>query len=143
MMAPYLPKSLTAQINAAERQVLNRQQEVGIRTATLVRKIHQQMTAPATLLLAVGIGFMIGELTKRQTPKFRDTVDKPHATATSPLRIAQSLMTSARTLYTVLPLAWMMKSYCQPDASGQTSSRHSQPMTTSRATHNRRNSRYN
>jgi len=80
-----MPKSLTAQINAAERQVLNRQQEVGIRTTTLVRKIHQQMTAPATLLLAGGIGFIIGELTKRQTSKKRPgTVDKPQATENSP-----------------------------------------------------------
>ncbi len=142
-MAAYLPESLTAQINAAELQVLNRRQEVGIRTATLVRKIHQQMTAPSTLLLAGGIGFMIGELTKRQTPKPRDTVDKPHATVTTPLKIALNLMTSARALYTALPLAWMMKSYCQPDASGQTPSRHSQPMTTSRAAHNRRSSGYN
>ncbi|HEY8096694.1 MAG TPA: hypothetical protein VIE65_11475 [Methylobacter sp.] len=144
MMAVYLPKSLTAQINAAERQVLNRQQEVGIRTATLVRNIHQQMTAPATLLLAGGIGFIIGELTKRQTSKKRPgTVDKPQATESSPLRIALNLITSARTLYTALPLVWMMKSYCQPDASGQTPSRHSQPMTASRAAHNRRSSGYN
>jgi len=122
-----MPKSLTAQINAAERQVLNRQQEVGIRTTTLVRKIHQQMTAPATLLLAGGIGFIIGELTKRQTSKKRPgTVDKPQATESSPLRIALNLITSARTLYTALPLVWMMKSYRQPDASGQTPARFNQ-----------------
>jgi len=122
-----MPESLTAQINAAERQVLNRQREVGIRTTTLVRKIHQQMTAPATLLLAGGIGFIIGELTKRQTSKKRPgTVDKPQATENSPLRIALNLITSARTLYTALPLVWMMKSYRQPGASGQTPARFNQ-----------------
>jgi len=136
-------KSLTAQINAAERQVLNRQQEVGICTTTLVRKIHQQMTAPATLLLAGGIGFIIGELTKRQTSKKRPgTGDKPQATETSPLRIALNLITSARTLYTALPLVWMMKSYRQPDASGQTPAPYSQPMATPSAAHSRRRSRY-
>ncbi|EGW21818.1 hypothetical protein [Methylobacter tundripaludum] len=138
-----MPKSLTAQINAAERQVLNRQQEVGIRTTTLVRKIHQQMIAPATLLLAGGIGFIIGELTKRQTSKKRPgTVDKPQATESSPLRIALNLITSARTLYTALPLVWMMKSYRQPDASGQTPAPYSQPMATPSAVHSRRRSRY-
>jgi len=138
-----MPESLTAQINAAERQVLNRQQEVGIRTTTLVRKIHQQMTTPATLLLAVGIGFIIGELTKRQTSKKRPgTVDKPQATETSPLRIALNLITSARTLYTALPLVWMMKSYRQPGASDQTPAPYSQPMATPSAVHSRRRSRY-
>jgi len=138
-----MPKSLTAQINAAERQVLNRQQEIGIRTTTLVRKIHQQMTAPATLLLAGGIGFIIGELTKRQTSKKRPgTVDKPQAAETSPLRIALNLITSARTLYTALPLVWMMKSYRQPGASGQTPAPYSQPMATPSAAHNHRKSRY-
>jgi len=138
-----MPKSLTAQINATERQVLNRQQEVGIRTTTLVRKIHQQMTAPATLLLAGGIGFIIGELTKRQTSKKRPgTGDKPQAAETSPLRIALNLITSARTLYTALPLVWMMKSYRQPDASGQTPTPYSQPMTIPSAVHSRRRSRY-
>lgn len=131
MMAACQPKSLTAQINAAERQVLNRRQEVGIRTAALVRKIRHQMTAPATLLLAGGIGFMIGELTKRPTAKFRGTVDKPHTAETTPLRIALNLMTSARTLYTALPLVWMMKSCRQPDASGYAPARQSHPMAAS------------
>lgn len=130
-MMAYSPKSLTAQINDAERQVLNRQQEVGIRTATLVRKIHQQMTAPATLLLAGGIGFVIGELTKCQTSKFRGTADRSHAAETTPLRVALNLMTSARTLYTALPLVWMMKSYFQPDASGQAPKYQSHPMAAS------------
>ncbi len=120
-MAAYLlnrskPKSLTAQIRDAERQVLNRQREVGVRAATLVRKIHQQMTAPATLLLAGGIGFIIGELTKRQTSKFRSTADKPRTAETSPLTTALNLITSAHTLYMALPIAWMMKSFHQPDA---------------------------
>ncbi|MGZ8223300.1 MAG: hypothetical protein ACXWT0_16795, partial [Methylobacter sp.] len=86
-MAAYLrPKSLTAQIRDAERQVLNRQRGIGVRTATLVRKTHQQMTAPESLLLAGGIGFIIGELTKRQTLKVRSTADKPRAAETTPLR---------------------------------------------------------
>jgi hypothetical protein len=140
MMAA-LPQSLTAQINAAERQVLNRQQQIGIRTSALVRNIHQQITAPATLLLAAGIGFIIGELTKRQTPKFRSTADKSQVAETSPLKIALNLITSAQTLYTALPLIWMMKSYFQPDESGQAPKYQSHPIAASDAMAVRRSSK--
>ncbi|MGZ8183022.1 MAG: hypothetical protein ACXWT1_13775 [Methylobacter sp.] len=142
MMAAYRPKSLTAQINAAEQQVMNRQQKVGIRTTALVRNIHHQMTASATLLLSAGIGFIIGELTKqRPASKFRSTADKAHAAETTPLKIALNLMTSARTLYTALPLVWMMKSYFQPDASSQAPKYQFHPMAASDATGVRRSSK--
>jgi len=107
------PKSLRAQIKAAERELLNRHRRVGVRTATLVRNIHQQVTTPATLLLAGGIGFILGELTQRQTTQSRGVADKVRTTETTPLRTALSLMTSIHTLYTALPLAWMMKSFHQ------------------------------
>jgi hypothetical protein len=113
------PKSLTAKILDAEQQMSKRQEEVGVRAAMLVRKIHQQMTAPATLLLAGGIGFIIGELTERQTPKFLGTADKARAGETTPLRTALNLMTWVHTLYTALPIAWIIKSFHQPGASGQ------------------------
>lgn len=125
MMAAYFlnrskPKSLTAQIRAAERQLLNRQRRVGIRAAKLVRKVHQEMTAPASLLLAGGIGFVIGEFTKKhQVSNNCGTVDKSRAVETTPLRTALNLMTSVHTLYTALPLAWMLKSFYQPVASAQ------------------------
>jgi len=136
------PKSLRAQIKAAERELLNRQRRVGVRTATLVRNIHQQVTAPATLLLAGGIGFILGELTQRQTTKSRGVADKVRTTETTPLRTALNLMTSIHTLYTALPLAWLMKSFYQPDLSGQTSERQFQPMTSApNATDSRRRSR--
>ncbi len=124
MMANYFPnrygpKSLTAQIRVAERQVLNRKREVGVRTDTLISKIRQQIRAPATLLLAGGAGFIIGELTaKRLIPNIRGAADKPGVTETSPLKIALNLMASVHTLYTALPIAWMMKSFYQPAARG-------------------------
>ncbi|MBU2568790.1 MAG: hypothetical protein KJ725_01920 [Gammaproteobacteria bacterium] len=108
-------RSLKHRIRDAEAQLLNRQRKVDTRAAALVRNIHQQITAPATLLLAGGIGFIIGELTKRQNSKYRGTTDKPVAIETSPLNTALSLMTSMRTLYTtLLSLAWIIKSYHQP-----------------------------
>lgn len=110
------PGSLAARISAAERQVSDRRSGVGVRAATLVRKIHRQMTAPASLLLAGGIGFVIGELTTR-TPKVRGAAEHPGVHQATPLRTALNLFTSVRTLYAALPIAWMMKSYQKPDAS--------------------------
>ena len=133
MMASYRlnrsqPKSLTAQIRDAERQVLNRQRGVGVRAAALVRTIHQQLTAPATLLLAGGIGFIMGELTQRHPPQSRGTDDKPRAAETTPLRTMLNFMTSAHALYTALPLAWMMKSFHKLGASGHAPERRSHPV---------------
>ena len=85
-------KSLTAQIREAEQQILIRQRGVGVRAATLIKKIHQELTAPSTLLLTVGIGFIIGELTKRQTTNNRDTANKQRTTETSALRTALNLL---------------------------------------------------
>jgi hypothetical protein len=73
------------------------------------------MTAPATLLLAGGIGFIIGELTKRQPPKSPGTADKSHAAEISPLTTALNLISSVHTLYMALPIAWMMKSFHHRD----------------------------
>jgi hypothetical protein len=105
--------SLRTQIGDAERELLNRQQRVGVRTATLVRNIHQQVTAPATLLLAGGIGFILGEITQRQTTQSRGAASKQSNTDTTPLRTALGLMTSIHTLYMALPLAWMIKTFHQ------------------------------
>ena len=118
-------KLLTAQIRDAERQVSIRQREVGVRADKLVQKVYQRMTAPATLLLACGIGFVFGELTKRQTTQFRGSGDtSATAETTTPLRTALNLVSSARTLYTgVLPLAWMVKSFRQPGTPNQSAER--------------------
>ena len=78
------PQSLRAQIRAAQRELLNRQQRVGVRTATLVRNMHKKVTAPAPLLLAGGIGFILGQLTQRQTAKSRGTADKLGTTEIHP-----------------------------------------------------------
>lgn len=103
-------KSLTAQIRSVERQVIQRQQAIHIRSDTLVRKIRQQMAAPTSLLLAGGVGFLFGELTKRRFPQSCGTADKSRAAETSPLITALNLITTARTLYMALPIAWMLKS---------------------------------
>ncbi len=89
-------KSLTDQIKDAERQVLKHRQGVRVNTIQLIGAIHHQMTAPATLLMAGGVGFILSEVTKCQ-----------NGTAQiSPLTTALNLMISAHTLYTAMPLAW-------------------------------------
>ena len=77
---------------------MNRQRGVGVCVATLVRQIRQQMTAPASLLLAVGFGFIIGELTQRQPRIFLGNADQPRAAETTLLRTALNLLASAHTL---------------------------------------------
>ncbi|MEQ1739052.1 MAG: hypothetical protein ABL884_04015 [Methyloglobulus sp.] len=113
--------SLASQIRAAERQVLNRQRRISIRTGTLVRNIEQQMTAPSTLLLVSGAGFIIGELTKRKPSKVDGSGHTTKDTGISPLKVALNLVTSIQTLSTALPIVWLMKSFIQPDSSSQLS----------------------
>ncbi len=113
-------KSLSAQIRETEQELMNRQRRVGICNATLIRTIHQKLTAPTTLLLAGGIGFLIGELTQRPTHNGYSTANKTRPADTSPLRTAVNFITSIYTLYTALPLAWIIKSCHQPGASNLT-----------------------
>lgn len=135
-------KLLADEIKAAEWRVLNRQQVIDFRTTVLVQELQQQLTDPISLLLAGGIGFILGELTKCQPAKFRGNIDKARrATETSPLRTAINLMTSARTLYTALPLAWIVKSRYQPGSSSHAARQKTHPVPASRVTRNRR--RYN
>jgi hypothetical protein len=102
------PASLSAQIKDAEQQVLNRKRKIGVGTTTLVRKMQQQMIAPTTFLFAAGIGFLLGEITKRKPSKTHATTNQSHTVETSPLKTALSLVTSIQTLYTALPIAWMI-----------------------------------
>lgn len=109
--------SLTAKIKDAEQHILIRQRGICVRANTLIKKLNQEMTAPSTLLLTFCIGFIIGELTKRQTSGKSGTADKQHTTGTSPLKTTLNLLISAHTLYTALPTAWKIKLFHQPQAS--------------------------
>ncbi|MGZ4971055.1 MAG: hypothetical protein ACXV7H_16215, partial [Methylobacter sp.] len=82
-------KFLDDQIRQAEWRVQKHQQMVDLRTTTLVQNIYRQLTDPASLLLAGGIGFILGEVTKRQTskPRATDGKDKARSTETSPLKV--------------------------------------------------------
>lgn len=113
-----IPASLNAQIKDTQQRLLNRQRKIDSLTITLVQKSQQQMIAPATLLLACGIGFILGELTQCC---YRSSGTQ--TSDTSPLKKALNLLAVARTLYPVLSLAWMMQSRHQ---SGTSSQKHEQ-----------------
>ncbi|HEY8035264.1 MAG TPA: hypothetical protein VIF37_06715 [Methylobacter sp.] len=121
------PSSLEDQIKDTERKRLIHEWKVNAQADKLVQDIHQQITAPGTLLLACGIGFIIGELSKRQAPKSKS----PGTAKKTPLKAAMSFITSAHTLYSALPLTWLIKSFYQPDASGQSPQRQAYPVTAS------------
>lgn len=135
-------KLLTDEIKEAEWQVLNRQQVIDSRTTILVRTIYREMTDPASLLLASGVGFVVSELTKRRpSVKVHGPIDKARITEVSPLKVALNLLTSARTLYTALPIAWIMKSRYRPRVPAQASRQRAHPVPAPGSMQNRR--RYN
>jgi hypothetical protein len=102
--------SLTFQIREQERKVLAHRQAIPIHSHNLVRKIRLQMTSPGTLLLTSGIGFILAEVTQRQSPQPNGSADNSKSAETSPLITALNLFTTARTLYMALPIAWILKS---------------------------------
>lgn len=115
------PTSLSARIKDADQQVLNRKRKIGIGTAALTRKMREQMVAPTSFIFAAGIGFLLGEITKREPSKTHGTTDNPHIDEVSPLRTALSLVTSIQTLYTALPIAWIINTFNQRGTSNQAS----------------------
>ena len=92
-------KSLAAEIKDAELQVLECQRMVIVRADTLMQKTQQQMTAPASLLLAGCIGFVIGELTKSKSFELHGTIEEPRVAETTD--ISQTLMRALNQLATI------------------------------------------
>jgi hypothetical protein len=85
--------SLTAEIKNAEEQLLKRHRVVDIRSAKLIEDIQQQLAAPSSLVIAGGVGFIVGEFTKtRSSGSHRAGYDKSHATeSTSITQLLKSL----------------------------------------------------
>jgi hypothetical protein len=111
--------SLNAQIRYAERQLATRRQLVGNRAKSLLGNIYKQMTAPATLVLASGIGFIAGELSNCPPPRPAPSpgpAENSQAATGMHLRSALSVLLSAHTLYNALPIAWLMKRFQQSRA---------------------------
>ncbi|MEQ1527964.1 MAG: hypothetical protein ABL925_01505 [Methylococcales bacterium] len=102
-------KSINAQINTELQQVAAGQNRFLAQRSRLINNCHQQITAPGTLLLTAGLGFIFGELTKNQTTEFVGSVNNLSSGKSSPLQTALNLTASMRTLYMILPLTWIMK----------------------------------
>ena len=100
-----LPLSLTGQIGEAERRLQNQRRLVRVRGATLNRKLRQWVTDPGVLLWVGGIGFLIGEITHRHTPRAQGP--DPASDAGHPFfeaaRNLITLATLARPLFSALP----------------------------------------
>ena len=60
------PPSLTVQITHAERQVLDHRRLAGFHASVLGRALSRQMAAPTMLLWGGGLGFAVGEITRRR-----------------------------------------------------------------------------
>ena len=101
----YAPPSLTGQIGEAERRLQNQRRLVRVRGATLNRKLRQWVTDPGVLLWVGGIGFLIGELTQRHTPKPQGPDPAPDAGHPffEAARNLITLATLARPLFSALP----------------------------------------
>jgi hypothetical protein len=73
-----LTSSLTVQIGEAERRLQKGQRLVGVRGVALRRGVQEWMADPAALLWAGGMGFLIGEVTRRQGTKPQDSSPAPN-----------------------------------------------------------------
>ena len=100
-----LTSSLTVQIGDAERRLQNRRRLVGVRGVALRRALHQWMTDPTVLLWAGGVGFLIGELTQRHTPRPQgsDPSPSPGHPFFDTARTVIALATLARPFFSAVP----------------------------------------
>jgi hypothetical protein len=103
------PKSIPAQIREAELEVLECQRMVITCADTLLENVQQQLTAPSSLLLAGGIGFILSELnTKKPTESYTAT-EKPMTVETADITgyliTTLNLLTSIKAMYTTFNAA--------------------------------------
>ena len=87
-------RSITEQIAETENRILERQRLIASRRTVLTEHLRQRATSPAVLLLAGGIGFIVGELTRghQKTAYYGDSVPAP-----SPLlQVAGTVVESIR-----------------------------------------------
>jgi hypothetical protein len=111
---------LSTQIKEAERQIMDRQHRVQVRTDALVRDLRYEATLPTTLLLASEVGFIVGELTKPSLKKEQQTAKQAYARSgadVAPLKKAMNFISQAQKLYQALPLVWILDTLFPEEAS--------------------------
>lgn len=97
------PAPLSVRVTLAEQRVLARRQMVRTRIALLGRTLRSQLSSPAALLWAGGLGFAAGEFTRRPV-RASGKAERPRAPVTLVDRVLK-LMTFVRTLSSVFPAA--------------------------------------
>jgi hypothetical protein len=100
----YKPAALTVQVAQAEGRVLQRRRLVGVRASMLGQSIRRQLTSPAMLLWAGGLGFAAGHFTQREasTPS---NIERPRGSYNELFARALKLIAFARTLSRAFPSA--------------------------------------
>ena len=106
------PAPLSVRVTLAEQRVLNRRQRVRTRIALLGRTLRSQLSSPAALLWAGGLGFAAAEFTRRPIRPPANAERRPSAKAERPrappvtlIDRVLKLMTFVRMLSSVFPAA--------------------------------------
>lgn len=98
------PASLSIQVMHAERQVLDRRRLVIVRASALGVALRSQMSSPAMLLWAGGLGFAAAEFTRRQASLSGDA-KRPRSSWNKLFGKAIKFIALVRTLSRFLPSA--------------------------------------
>ncbi len=111
--------SLQAQIRDAERHVLQRETLVRLGKLKLLKNLRRQITSTPNLVLAGGIGFISGELSKCPKRQLSSSAVNAPTTEKTPFRNAITLILMARTFYTSFPVTWLIKRFKQSEISAR------------------------
>ena len=89
-------RPLATRIADVEQRILDRRQAASIRKVYLEERMRNQLTSPAVLLLAGGIGFVVGELLRGNQDHLDPRI--PH-TDSSFVRVRNQLLDWAQPLF--------------------------------------------
>ena len=96
--------SLTAKIADAERNILERRADIGLRAATLARSIHRQLTSPTMLFLAAGSGFIAGKVLLRPAVTHAQSADEIKRPSAPGLRFLETVLKTGTLIRGILSL---------------------------------------
>ncbi len=96
------PASLAVLIIQAETEVMIHRRRVAAHVSTIGKELRTQLTSPAMLLVAGGLGFAAGIFTRPRAAK-PDIETPPGASPSRPFAKLLSLLGVVRTLANILP----------------------------------------
>ena len=98
------PAPLSVRVTLAEQRVLARRQMVRTRIALLGRTLRNQLSSPAALLWAGGLGFAAAEFTRRPI-RASGHAERPRAPPVTLIDRVLKLIAFARTISSAFPAA--------------------------------------